>query len=188
MDAFGIDIGGSGIKGAPVELEKGCFAAERLRIPTPEASTPDAVARVCCELLDNFRVDPSVPVGVAFPAPIHPGRPIGYMANLDKSWIGVDITTKLSEACHRPVRVVNDADSARQREDLSWKKWGKRLTKYLRLLEFYLSPEAFVIGGGVSKKHEKYFPYIEVDTPVYPAKLLNDAGIVGAASFAAERR
>ena len=63
-----------------------------------------------------------------------------------------------------------------------------RLTKYLRLLEFYLSPEAFVIGGGVSKKHEKYFPYIEVDTPVYPAKLLNDAGIVGAASFAAERR
>lgn len=249
MDAFGIDIGGSGIKGAPVDLERGCFAAERLRIPTPEVSTPEAVVRVCCELLDNFHVDPSVPVGVAFPAPIHPGRPIGYMANLDKSWIGVDITAKLSEACHRPVSVVNDADaaglaearygavrgskglviavtlgtgigtalvmdgrlipnselghitmgkngedaerlaadSARQREDLSWKKWGKRLTKYLRLLEFYLSPEAFVIGGGVSKKHEKYFPYIEVETPVYPAKLLNDAGIVGAASFAADR-
>ena len=112
MDAFGIDIGGSGIKGAPVDLEKGCFAAERLRIPTPEVSTPDAVARVCRELLDSFNVDPSVPVGVAFPAPIHPGRPIGYMSNLDKSWIGVDITAKLSGACGRAVRVVNDADAA----------------------------------------------------------------------------
>lgn len=246
MDAFGIDIGGSGIKGAPVDLERGRFAAERLRIPTPERSTPEAVAGVVRQLLEHFSVDESVPVGVAFPAPIHPGRPIGYMANLDKSWIGVDITDALSEACGRPVRVVNDADAAglaesrygaargarglviavtlgtgigtalvmdgtlipnselghiamgkhdaerlasdaaRQRADLSWKKWGKRLTKYLGLLEFYLSPQAFVIGGGVSKKHEKFFPYLKVETPVYPAALLNDAGIVGAASFAAD--
>lgn len=158
----------------------------------------------------------------------------------------MDITAALSEACGRPVRVVNDADAAglaesrygaargarglviavtlgtgigtalvmdgtlipnselghiamgkhdaerlasdaaRQRADLSWKKWGKRLTKYLGLLEFYLSPQAFVIGGGVSKKHEKFFPYLKVETPVYPAALLNDAGIVGAASFAAD--
>lgn len=85
MDAFGIDIGGSGIKGAPVDLERGRFAAERLRIPTPERSTPEAVAGVVRQLLEHFSVDESVPVGVAFPAPIHPGRPIGYMANLDKS-------------------------------------------------------------------------------------------------------
>lgn len=250
MDAFGIDIGGSGIKGAPVDLERGRFAAERLRIPTPEESTPEAVSQIVSQLLDHFEVDASVPVGVAFPAPVHPGRPIGFMANLDQSWVGVDITAKLSETCRRPVHVVNDADaaglaeslygearrhrglvvtvtlgtgigtalvmdgvlvpnselghltmgkhgedaerlaadSARQREDLSWKKWGKRLTKYLRLLEFYLSPEAFVIGGGVSKRHEKFFPYLEVETPVYPATLLNDAGIVGAAAFAASRR
>lgn len=249
MDAFGIDIGGSGIKGAPVDLTKGCFAAERLRIPTPEQSTPDAVADICRQLLEHFSVEPSVPVGVAFPAPVHPGRPIGYMSNLDQSWVGVDITAKLSEACGRPIHVVNDADaaglgeslygearayhglvvtvtlgtgigtalvmdgklipnselghiimgkhgedaeslaadSARQREELSWKKWGKRLTKYLQLLEFYLSPEAFIIGGGVSKKHEKFFPYIEVDTPLYPATLLNDAGIIGAAAFAASQ-
>lgn len=250
MDAFGIDIGGSGIKGAPVDLKRGCFAEERLRIPTPAVSTPEAVSRICCELLEHFSVGPDVPVGVAFPAPVYPGRPIGFMSNLDQSWVGVDITAKLSEACRRSVHVVNDADaaglaeslygearryhglvvtvtlgtgigtalvmdgklipnselghilmgkhardaetlaadSARQREDLTWKKWGKRVNKYLRLLEFYLSPEAFIVGGGVSKKHEKFFPYINVSAPLYAAALLNDAGIVGAAAFASQQR
>ena len=118
MDAFGIDIGGSGIKGAPVDLERGRFAAERLRIPTPEESTPEAVSQIVSQLLDHFEVDASVPVGVAFPAPVHPGRPIGFMANLDQSWVGVDITAKLSEACRRPVHVVNDADAAGLAESL----------------------------------------------------------------------
>ena len=77
------------------------------------------------------------------------------------------------------------ADSIRTKEELNWKKWGKRLTKYYKLLEFYLSPDVFVVGGGVSKKHEKFFPYIEIDTPIIPAALLNTAGIVGAAQFAA---
>ena len=79
------------------------------------------------------------------------------------------------------------ADSARSRKDLSWKKWGKRLTQYYRLLEHYFSPDVFVVGGGVSKKSEKFFPYIDITTPIIPAQLLNDAGIVGAAYFASQQ-
>lgn len=247
--AFGIDIGGSGIKGAPVDLVEGKFACERLRIPTPEVSTPKAVAGVVKQILDHYEVEDGTPIGVAFPAPVKPGRPLTFMANLDQSWVGVDINRLLTEETGRTVHVVNDADaaglaeaqygaakgnkglviattlgtgigsalimngvlvpntelghllledkgdaekyaadSARSRKELSWKKWGKRLTKYYRMLEHYFSPDIFVIGGGVSKKHEKFFPYIEIDTPVVPAALLNDAGIVGAAYYASTFR
>ncbi len=245
--AFGIDIGGSGIKGAPVDLNEGKFADERLRIPTPEISTPEAVADVARQILDHFDVHDGTPVGIAFPAPIKPGRPLDFMANLDKSWIGVDINQLMSERTGRECHVVNDADaaglaearfgaargvqglviattlgtgigsalimdgvlvpntelghleldgkdaeryaadSARSRKDLSWKKWGKRLTQYYRLLEHYFSPDVFVVGGGVSKKSEKFFPYIDITTPIIPAQLLNDAGIVGAAYFASQQ-
>ena len=244
--AFGIDIGGSGIKGAPVDLATGAFAAERLRIPTPQPATPDTVASAVKEILDRFGVADGTPIGIAFPAPVKPGKPLGYMANLDQTWVGVDVYTYLSERCGRIVHVVNDADAAglaeaafgaakgvrglvvtttlgtgigtalvndgtlipncemghliiegkgeaerycadsvRSSEALSWKKWGKRLNRYYKLLEFYLSPDIFVVGGGVSKKHERFFPYIDVDAPIVPATLLNAAGIVGAAQFAA---
>lgn len=242
--AFGIDIGGSGIKGAPVDLNAGKFAADRTRIPTPEQSTPEAVADIVTQLLDTYDVKPGTPVGIAFPAPIRPGKPIGFIANLDKSWVGVDIDALFSEKSGRTVRVVNDADAAglaevqfgaakgqnglviattlgtgigtalimngvlipntelghlelegkdaerytsdaaRSRKELSWEKWGGRLTKYYKMLEYYFSPELFVIGGGVSKKSEKFFKYIDVTTPIVPAALLNDAGIIGAAYFA----
>jgi len=218
--AFGIDIGGSGIKGAPVDLIHGKFADERLRIPTPEHSTPEAVA----EVVKHF------------------------MANLDQSWVGVDLNAFMSEHTGRTVHVVNDADAAglaeaqfgaaknseglviattlgtgigtaliingvlvpntelghleldggdaekyaadsvRSAKELTWKKWGKRLTKYYRLLEKYFSPDVFVVGGGVSKKHEKFFEYVDIETPIVPAALLNDAGIVGAAYFASTKQ
>lgn len=246
--AFGIDIGGSGIKGAPVDLKAGRFATDRLRIPTPEVSTPDAVAQIVTQLLDHFDVEDGTPIGVAFPAPIKPGKPLDFMANLDQSWIGVDINELLSEKTGRRVRVVNDADAAglaeahygaaknvkglviattlgtgigtaliengvlvpntelghltlegkdaehytsdaaRKRKDLSWKKWGKRLTKYYSLLEKYFNPDLFIVGGGVSKKSEKFFPHIHVSTPMVAAKLLNDAGIIGSAFFAAQQQ
>lgn len=246
--AFGIDIGGSGIKGAPVDLHAGKFAEERLRIPTPEQSTPEAVAEVVTQILNHYDVQDGTPIGVDFPAPVKPGEPIASMANLDQAWVGVDIEKLLSEKAGRTIHVVNDADAAglaearygaakgnhglvimttlgtgigtallidgilvpntelghlelegkdaehyasdaaRSRKDLSWKKWGKRLTKYYRLLERYFNPDLFVVGGGVSKKSEKYFPYIEIDTPMVPAKLLNDAGIVGAAAYAADQQ
>ncbi|MDO5688328.1 MAG: ROK family protein [Pseudoscardovia radai] len=246
--AFGIDVGGSGIKGAPVNLEEGKFADERLRIPTPEQSTPEAVADIIKQILDHYDVPDGVPIGVSFPAPIKPGKPLDFMANLDQSWVGVDIHALLRERTGRTVRVVNDADAAgvgearfgaakdrkglvfmttlgtgigtaiimdgvlvpntelghltlkgmdaeryasdyaRTRDDLSWKKWGRRLTKYYQLLEHLFSPDIFVVGGGVSKKSDKYFQYIEIETPIVPAGLLNDAGIVGAAYFASTQQ
>ena len=100
--AFGVDIGGSGIKAAPVDLTKGDFAEPRLKILTPEVSTPQAVAKIVKQQLDHFEVPESAPVGIAFPAPIKPGQKLDFMANLDQSWIGVDVTEVFSEACGRP--------------------------------------------------------------------------------------
>ncbi|MCI1222885.1 MAG: ROK family protein [Bifidobacterium subtile] len=248
--AFGVDIGGSGIKAAPVDLEQGQFAEPRLKILTPEVSTPDSVAQIVRQQLDHFEVPEDVPVGIAFPAPIKPGRKLDFMANLDQSWIGVDVTEVFSAACGRPVTVVNDADAAglaeqqfgaakgqdglviattlgtgigtaliydgvlipnselghielpkgkgdaekwassavREREDLDYKKWAKRLTKYYGLLETYLNPDLFVVGGGVSRVSEKFLPYIDIKTPIVPATLRNAAGIVGAAYYATTKR
>lgn len=90
--AFGVDIGGSGIKAAPVNLEKGEFAEPRYKILTPAVSTPQAVADIVRQQLEHFDVPADVPVGIAFPAPIKPGKKLEFMAYLDQSWIGVDVT------------------------------------------------------------------------------------------------
>jgi polyphosphate glucokinase len=76
------------------------------------------------------------------------------------------------------------AESARERDDLSWKEWAQRLQEYLDLLESLLWPELFIIGGGVSRQSDRYLPLIQTRTPIVPAQLHNDAGIVGAALFA----
>ena len=109
--AFGIDIGGSGIKGAPVDLRTGEFTAERLRIPTPERSTPKAVAAVLADLVGSFDLPRKAPIGVAFPAPMDRGV-VRFIANLDQSWKGVDLPRLLREATGRKVTAVNDADAA----------------------------------------------------------------------------
>lgn len=247
--AFGVDIGGSGIKAAPVNLEKGEFAEPRLKILTPEVSSPQAVGAIVRQQLEHFAVPDDVPVGVAFPAPVKPGQKLEWIANLDQSWVGVDITAALSEACGRPVVVVNDADAAglaeqqfgaakgqnglviattlgtgigtaliyngvlipntelghielakgkgdaekyassgvREREGLGYKKWAKRLTKYYGLMEKYFNPDLFVVGGGVSRQSDKFLPYLDIKTPIVPAKLRNEAGIVGAACYASTK-
>lgn len=243
--AFGIDIGGSGIKGAPVDLATGEFAADRLRVPTPEKSTPDAVATVLAELVDSFDLPADCPLGVAFPAPMDRGV-VRFIANLDKSWKGVDLPALVHGATGRAVRAVNDADaagvgehrygaargtdgvvlvvtlgtgigsallvdgvlvpntelghleidghdaehraaeSARERHDLSWEKWAKRLQRYFETVEMLLSPDLIVVGGGVSKQHKKFLPLLDLRAPIVPATLLNRAGIVGAAALAAD--
>lgn len=109
--AFGIDIGGSGIKGAPVDLKAGELAADRLRIPTPQPSTPDAVADTVKELLDSFGVERGMPVGVTFPAVIQHGV-AKTAANVDKSWIDTDADALFTERTGHDVFVVNDADAA----------------------------------------------------------------------------
>jgi polyphosphate glucokinase len=244
---FGIDIGGSGIKGCPVDLDTGAFAAERIRTPTPSPSTPAAVAEVVAAIVDQFGDAASTgPVGVTFPAVIQHGV-ARTAANVDKSWIGTDVDALLRERLRRPVRVVNDADaagyaeakfgaakgvagtvlmvtlgtgigsalivdgvlvpntelghlevdgkdaetraadSARDREDLSWAQWAKRLTRYFQAIEKFLWPDLIVVGGGVSKKADKFLPLLEIRTPIVPAQLRNDGGIVGAALLATER-
>lgn len=115
--AFGIDIGGSGIKGAPVDLAVGEFAADRVRIPTPQPSTPEAVARTVGELFDAFSLPAGMPVGVTFPAVIQHGV-ARSAANVDESWIGTDVTAVIREATGRHVIAVNDADAAGYAETL----------------------------------------------------------------------
>lgn len=109
---LGIDIGGSGIKGAPVDLKKGEFAEERLRIETPVPSTPDAVVDVVLRVAENFKDSTGdSPIGVTVPAVVIHGQ-VRTAANIDKSWIGIDAATLLSTKLGRPVTVVNDADAA----------------------------------------------------------------------------
>lgn len=109
--ALGIDIGGSGIKGAPVDLETGEFAADRLRIPTPEKSTPGAVCDIIADLVAEFDIDAETPIGIAFPAPLDHGV-VRSIANLDESWTGVNLEKLVGERLGRVVYAVNDADAA----------------------------------------------------------------------------
>lgn len=242
---FGVDIGGSGIKGAPVDLFVGEFAADRVRVATPDPSTPQAVAPVVAGIVDGFDLDRDVPVGVTFPAVIQHGV-ARSAANVDQSWIGTDVTALLSEATGRRVHVVNDADaagvaearfgsargvsgvvlvttlgtgigsallvdgvlvpntelghleidgedaerraadSARDRDDLSWQEWAERLQRYYAVVENLFWPDLIVVGGGVSKKHEKFLPLLHLRAPIVPAQLRNSAGIIGAAALAAD--
>ena len=241
---FGIDFGGSGIKGAQVDLTTGTFATERTRIETPAGGRPDDVATVVQRLVAEGAADDAA-VGVTVPAVVSHGV-VRSAANIDRNWIGTDAVGLLSERVGRHVVVVNDADAAglaevrygaakdrrglvvvttlgtgigtalvydgalvpnselghlevdgrdaetvaansiREKEGLGWAEWAERLTRYYRSLERLLSPDLFVVGGGVSKHADRYLPLLEIDTPIVPATLRNTAGIVGAAALAAE--
>ena len=239
MEILGIDIGGSGIKGAPVDVGTGSLTADRFRIPTPEPSLPDAVAAVVAEIAQHFSWHG--PIGCTFPAVVKNGVTLSA-ANVDRTWLGADAQNLFARATGCPVLVLNDADAAgiaemkfgagkdrqgvvllltlgtgigsalfvdgrlvpntefghmvlpsgkeveswaadriRTEKDLSWKKWAKRLNDVLANFEFLFSPDLFILGGGVSKSHDKFMPLLKVRTPVVPARLLNEAGIVGAA-------
>ena len=110
--ALGIDIGGSGVKGAPVDLEAGEFAADRLRIDTPAKSTPANIVKVVAEIVANFaEVIGDAPVGVTIPAPVRHGV-VPFIANLDKKWVNLEAEKFFSDELQRPVTIVNDADAA----------------------------------------------------------------------------
>jgi polyphosphate glucokinase len=238
MEILGIDIGGSGIKGALVDITTGALTAERYRLPTPQPATPDAVADTVAEVVRHFAW--KGPIGCTLPAVIKDG--VAYSAaNIDHSWIGADAQQLFKKKTKRRTYLLNDADAAgiaemafgagkgqggvvlmvtfgtgigsalfvdgrlvpntelghlevrgkdaerrasdriRQQKDLSWKKWAARVDEYLGRLEALFSPDLFIIGGGVSKKHEQFLPLLRRRTPVVPAQLLNNAGIVGAA-------
>ncbi len=109
MEILGIDIGGSGIKGAPVDIESGTLTAERKRIPTPTPATPEAVARTVEGMRKHF--DWHGPIGIAFPARIKHGVAL-TASNIDPTWIGTDAAALFSSATGCPVFVLNDADAA----------------------------------------------------------------------------
>ncbi|GAB5521917.1 MAG: ROK family protein [Rhodothermales bacterium] len=109
MQILGIDIGGSGIKGAPVDLETGELAAERYRIATPKPATPDAVAQTVDKIRKRFNW--TGPIGCAFPARVRNGYTLSA-ANVDDAWIGTNAEQVFGEVTGSRVHIVNDADAA----------------------------------------------------------------------------
>ncbi|WP_061962302.1 polyphosphate--glucose phosphotransferase [Demequina flava] len=109
--AIGVDIGGTGIKAAPVKLKTGKFVEERYRIPTPDPSTPDSIARTVAKCITRFEPSRKTPVGVAFPGVIQQGV-VKTAANLDDAWIGVNLRELIRDYAGHDVYVMNDADAA----------------------------------------------------------------------------
>ena len=241
---LGIDIGGSGIKGAPVDLTEGTFARDRMRLDTPKVSSPAAVADLVAEIAAHFADDTGdSPIGVTLPSVVTNGI-VRSAANIDSSWIGTDARKLLSDRLGRPVTVVNDADAAgvgelhygaardasglvlmttlgtgigsallyngvlipnselghleidghdaesqaaasiRSDDKLSWAEWAERLQRYYSHVEDLLWPDLIVVGGGVSRKADKFLPLLHLRAPIVAAQLANSAGIIGAAWLA----
>jgi polyphosphate glucokinase len=109
MEILGIDIGGSGIKGAPVEVQTGEFTRDRLRVDTPAPASPRPVAAAVAEIVRHF--DWSGPVGVTFPGVVIDGV-TRTAANLTEEWLGLAARDLLAEECGAPVTLLNDADAA----------------------------------------------------------------------------
>lgn len=108
---FGIDIGGSGVKGALVDLQTGELASRRIRIATPEESTPLAIVDIIGQIIDELDIPVDVPVGIAFPGQLKNGI-VTYIANLDQTWLNTNIEDLVKERLGRECSVINDADAA----------------------------------------------------------------------------
>jgi polyphosphate glucokinase len=238
---IGVDVGGSGVKGAPVDTSAGVLTEERLRIPTPHPATPAAVAETVRAVVDHFAA--VGPIGVTLPGVIRSGV-VCTAANIDESWLGTDVTALMSATTGRDATVLNDADAAglaeveygagrgvagvvlmltlgtgigsalfvdgtlvpntelghlhlhggdaedyaassvKEEQELSWKHYAHRLEQYIHLVEGLLWPDLIIIGGGISKKSERFLPLISSSAPLMPAELHNNSGIVGAAMAA----
>ena len=239
MQVLGIDIGGTGIKAAPVDTIKGTLLTERVKVDTPRPALPGPVAAVVAQHVKNF--DWTGPVGVAFPGVVVNGVTT-TAANLDPAWVGLDTRALFSKAAGVPVSLINDADAAglaemkfgagaghrgtvlmltfgtgigsalfrdgvlvpntelghievrgrdaetraseraKELHDLSWGKWAGRVNEYLRHVEGLTAPDLIIIGGGISRKADKFLPLLKsLRATVVPAAMRNNAGIVGAA-------
>jgi polyphosphate glucokinase len=243
VDVLGIDIGGSGIKAAPVDVNTGALSAPRVKVATPRPALPDPIAEAVKGLVAGFGW--TGPAGIAFPGVVIGG--VTYTAaNLDPAWIGLDARALFAKATGLTVSLLNDADAAgmaemkfgaaagqdgtvllltfgtgigsalftdgvlvpntefghieihgkdaeeraseraRELHDLTWGKWADRVDDYLAHVEALVSPSLFIIGGGISRKSDKFLPLLtSVRAKIVPAALHNDAGIVGAAMAAA---
>jgi len=239
--AIGIDIGGTGIKGGIVDLDKGELVSDRVKVPTPDGGKPNDIIDAVVAMIDGFgSAANGLPVGVCFPAIILDGRTMSA-ANVSKKWVGLEAEKLFEKALGRDIVFINDADaaavaearygaakgirglvilstlgtgigsgllyngvlipnaelghieidgkdaesrasySAKERDDLDWAHWAKRLQRYYETLDFLLSPELIVVGGGVSKEYEQFLPLLKLRPKIVPAVLRNNAGILGAA-------
>ena len=242
--AIGIDIGGTGIKGAIVDLSTGELVSERLKVATPAGGSPDDIVAEVVSMIEAFgSTADGLPVGVAFPAIVLHGRTMSA-ANVSKKWIDLEAEDLFEKALGRDITFVNDADAAgyaealfgaakgeqglvivttlgtgigsafiyngvlipntelghlqvdkrdaesrasnaaRERGRLSWTRWAKRLQRFYSVVERLFSPDLIIVGGGVSKSHELFLPLLRLRTPIVPAELRNNAGIMGAAALA----
>ena len=241
--AVGIDIGGTGIKGALVSTKAGELRSERIKLGTPEGGEPEAIAEVVREIAAAVDDKPERSLGICFPAVVKHGI-TQSAANVSDRWIGLDADELFSNTLNRHVHVINDADAAgvaevkfgagrkrsgltvmttlgtgigsalfyngvlipnaelghleiegvdyetrasfaaMERDQLSFVEWAERLQLYYSTLEKLLTPDLFIVGGGVSKSHEKFLPLLKLKTEIVPAALQNSAGIIGAAALA----
>jgi len=238
MEVLGIDIGGSGIKGAPVDTQSGTLLASRYRLPTPSPAKPRPVAETVAQVAKHFNWKGEL--GIGFPGVVRKGVTL-TAANIHEDWEGLNAAKFIKKVTGRKTCIINDADAAglaemafgagkdrqgvvmlvtigtglgtalftdghllpncefghleidgvqaewmssdaaRKRENLSWKKWGHRFNKFLQTMESLIWPDLIILGGGISKKHKEFLPYITVQAEVLPAQMLNEAGIAGAA-------
>ena len=241
--AVGIDIGGTGIKGALVSTKSGELRSERIKLGTPEGGEPEAIAEVVREIAAAVDDKPERSLGICFPAVVKQGI-TQSAANVSDRWIGLDADELFSNTLNRHVHVINDADAAgvaevkfgagrkrsgltvmttlgtgigsalfyngvlipnaelghleiegvdyetrasfaaMERDQLSFEEWAERLQLYYSTLEKLLTPDLFIVGGGVSKSHEQFLPLLKLKTEIVPAALQNSAGIIGAAALA----
>lgn len=238
MQILGIDIGGTGIKGAPIDLEKEDFIAPRHRILTPQPATPEAVAQCVQELVNHFNW--KGPIGFGFPTVIVNGKAKAY-GNMDPSWLNVQIDQLFEQKTGLPCTVINDADaaalaevkfgagkdlkglvavitvgtgigsglfyngelipnfelgripwgdkpiekyaanSAREKEELSYEEWAERFNFFLKQVELICTPDYYILGGGISKKIDLFKHLLISDIPLMVAQTKNHAGLIGAA-------
>jgi len=243
MIVMGIDIGGSGIKGGLVDVEKGEMTTERYKLLTPEEGKPEDVADVVSKVVKKF--DWNGPIGCGFPSVVISGV-THTAANVHQSWIGLDADALLEKATRCPVWMANDADvagmaemrfgvgrgqngvtimltlgtgigsaifsdgvlvpntefghltirgkdaerrassTARKKKQLTYEAWALLLQEYLDELERLFWPSLIIIGGGVSRKSELFFPFLKTRARLEAAQMRNNAGIIGAALYAVE--
>ena len=241
--AVGIDIGGTGIKGAIVDLDTGELISDRVKLPTPTGGEPNDIVQTVVEIINQLGVEPGIPVGVCFPAVVINGKTMSA-ANVSHAWIGLEAEALFEKALGRDIHFVNDADAAgvaevrygaakgvkglvilttlgtgigsaiiydgmlvpnselghlevkgkdaevrasyaaKERGNLSYPRWAKRLQTYYEHVELLFSPDLIIVGGGVSKSYKEFIPLLSLRAKIVPAELRNNAGILGAAALA----
>ncbi|MFY0686354.1 MAG: ROK family protein [Cyclobacteriaceae bacterium] len=238
MEILGIDIGGTGIKGAIVDTSKGELVTDRYRLETPQPATPEAVVETVNDLVEHFNWNGYI--GSGFPAAMKHDV-VKTASNITKEWIGLNAAQLIMAKTGCQAHLVNDVDAAgyaeikhgagkgntgtiivlaagtgigsaiftegilypntelgfvmvndiygehyasnavKERESLKWREWASRFNEYLLRVESLFWPDLFILGGGVSKKFEKFSEYFTTEAPVVPATMKNNAGIIGAA-------